>query len=106
MVLSTSSSSTTTIIALILIILLHENFAALDRHGHGDLPKSDVDLLEFPLNLEYLEAEFFSWGAFGLGLDAFAPNLTKGGPSPKANLSPLIKDYIIALSLHFKNSDT
>ncbi|KAL8472823.1 hypothetical protein ACS0TY_029879 [Phlomoides rotata] len=73
----TSSSSTTTIIALILILLLHENFAALDRHGHGDLPKSDVDLLEFPLNLEYLEAEFFSWGAFGRGLDAFAPNLTK-----------------------------
>ncbi|CAA2959809.1 Hypothetical predicted protein [Olea europaea subsp. europaea] len=25
------------------------------------LPNSDVDLLEFPLSLEYLEAEFFSW---------------------------------------------
>ncbi|KAL8486085.1 hypothetical protein ACS0TY_022520 [Phlomoides rotata] len=94
-----SSTSTTTITALILIItIIPGGFAASHTQGHGELPKSDVALLEFPLNLEYLEAEFFSWGAFGRGLDAFAPNLTKGGPSPvgakKANLSPLIKDII------------
>ncbi|XP_057806110.1 desiccation-related protein PCC13-62-like [Salvia miltiorrhiza] len=66
--------------------------------GAAGIPGSDVDLLEFPLNLEYLEAEFFSWGAFGRGLDAFEPNLTKGGPPPlgvkKANLTPLIEDII------------
>ncbi|KAL8486835.1 hypothetical protein ACS0TY_023506 [Phlomoides rotata] len=99
MLLSASPTSTTIkTTALILIILLHVSSATLVRDGHGDLPKSDVALLEFPLNLEYLEAEFFSWGAFGRGLDAFAPNLTMGGPPPigakKANLSPLIKDII------------
>ncbi|KAK6138383.1 hypothetical protein DH2020_027857 [Rehmannia glutinosa] len=52
------------------------------------IPKSDVDLLEFPLNLEYLEAEFFSWGALGRGLDSFAPNLTMGGPPPIGSPRP------------------
>ncbi|OIT35793.1 PREDICTED: desiccation-related protein PCC13-62-like isoform X1 [Nicotiana attenuata] len=64
----------------------------------SNLPKSDVDLLEFPLNLEYMEAEFFLWGSFGHGLDSFAPELADGGPSPIgatiAKLSPLIRDVI------------
>ncbi|KAK8959532.1 hypothetical protein KSP40_PGU002577 [Platanthera guangdongensis] len=36
--------------------------------GGENLPRSDIDLLEFPLNREYLEAEFFFFGAFGYGL--------------------------------------
>ncbi|KAF5738781.1 desiccation-related protein PCC13-62-like [Tripterygium wilfordii] len=56
----------------------------------------DVDLLEFPLNLEYLEAEFFLFGSLGFGLDKVAPNLTSGGPPPigvrKANLDPFTRD--------------
>ncbi|CAA7048099.1 unnamed protein product [Microthlaspi erraticum] len=59
----------------------------------------DRKLLEFPLNLEYLEAEFFLFGALGFGLDKVAPNLTMGGPSPfgaqKANLDPLTRDVIL-----------
>ncbi|KAL9859339.1 hypothetical protein AtNW77_Chr1g0046741 [Arabidopsis thaliana] len=59
----------------------------------------DRKLLEFPLNLEYLEAEFFLFGALGFGLDKVAPNLTMGGPSPigaqKANLDPLTRDIIL-----------
>ncbi|OIT21056.1 hypothetical protein A4A49_35700 [Nicotiana attenuata] len=68
----------------------------------SNLPKSDVDLLEFPLNLEYMEAEFFLWGSFGHGLDSFAPELADGGPSPIgatiAKLSPLIRDVIMIQS--------
>ncbi|WOG83451.1 hypothetical protein DCAR_0102626 [Daucus carota subsp. sativus] len=65
---------------------------------HAILPRSDIDLLEFPLNLEYFEAEFFLWGALGYGLDVADPALAFGGPSPvgpkRARLSPLIRDII------------
>uniref|UniRef100_A0A0D9W4I6 Desiccation-related protein PCC13-62 n=1 Tax=Leersia perrieri TaxID=77586 RepID=A0A0D9W4I6_9ORYZ len=60
------------------------------------LPQSDVDQLEFPLNLEYLETEFFCWSALGYGLDGIDSKLTGGGPAPIgaqiANLTPLIRD--------------
>nr|AWK59781.1 13-62 protein [Linderniella brevidens] len=63
-----------------------------------DLPKSDVNMLEFPLNLEYLEAEFFSWAALGKGLDELEPDLAKGGPPPigakKAKLSDVVRDIV------------
>ncbi|WVZ85494.1 hypothetical protein U9M48_032416 [Paspalum notatum var. saurae] len=60
------------------------------------LPQSDVDLLEFPLNLEYLETEFFCWSGLGYGLDAIDANLTGGGPpsigGQSASLTPFIRD--------------
>ncbi|MED6134986.1 hypothetical protein PIB30_042084 [Stylosanthes scabra] len=60
---------------------------------------SDVDLLEFPLNLEYLEAEFFLYGALGHGLDVVDPHLVGGGPTPiggkVAVLGPLVRDVIL-----------
>ncbi|KAK7329593.1 hypothetical protein VNO77_23763 [Canavalia gladiata] len=62
-------------------------------------PPSDNDLLEFPLNLEYLEAEFFLFGSLGHGLDVVAPDLAQGGPSPiggkLAHLDALINDVIL-----------
>eukprot|EP00253_Pinus_taeda_P013587 PITA_13587 len=58
----------------------------------------DVDWLEFPINLEYLEAEFFLWSVFGYGLDKVAPELVSGGPPPiggqKANLDPFLLEVI------------
>ncbi|PHT48714.1 Desiccation-related protein PCC13-62 [Capsicum baccatum] len=74
------------------IINDHNNYVA------RNVPKSDVDLIEFPLNLEFMEAEFFLWGSLGYGLDKFAPELADGGPAPIsariAKLSPLIRDVI------------
>ncbi|KAK4257860.1 hypothetical protein QN277_007394 [Acacia crassicarpa] len=59
---------------------------------------SDNDLVEFPLNLEFLEAEFFLFGALGYGLDAIDPKLAQGGPPPSggklAKLDALTKDVI------------
>ncbi|KAL3617190.1 hypothetical protein CASFOL_038937 [Castilleja foliolosa] len=50
----------------------------------------DSDYVELALNLEYLETEFFLYGALGYGLDIVAPGLSMGGPKPygaqKANL--------------------
>ncbi|XP_021290879.1 desiccation-related protein PCC13-62-like [Herrania umbratica] len=72
-------------------------------HRNFSVPKSDVNLLEFPLNLEYLEAEFFLYGALGYGLDKVDPNLTMGGPSPigakKANLDAFTRDVILQFAL-------
>lgn len=59
----------------------------------GRVPSVDIDSIEFPLNLEYLEGEFFLWSALGYGLDRVALELVGGGPAPigiqKANLDPL-----------------
>lgn len=63
------------VVASLILLLIPGSYSA-------KLPQSDVDLLEFPLNLEYLEAEFFLFGSLGHGLDKVAPNLTVGGPAP------------------------
>ena len=60
---------------------------------------NDTDFLEFPLNLEFLEAEFFLYGALGKGLDAIDPKLAQGGPPPVgaklAKLDAVTKDIIL-----------
>lgn len=59
---------------------------------------NDVDLIQFALNLEFLEAEFFLTGALGVELDSINSSLAQGGPPPigarKANLEPLVKRII------------
>ncbi|XP_068333790.1 desiccation-related protein PCC13-62-like [Pyrus communis] len=86
---------------LILLPLSCYSESILDHHHHdrsSSIPQSDVDLLEFPLNLEYLEAEFFLYGAFGHGLDTVDPSLTLGGPTPigakRAQLDHFTRDVI------------
>ncbi|XP_010929545.1 ferritin-like catalase Nec2 [Elaeis guineensis] len=89
-----ASTFSSTLLASLLLLLLSQ----LQVGRSVALPQSDVDLIEFPLNLEYLEAEFFLFGSLGHGLDQVAPNLTMGGPPPvgakKANLDPLIRDIV------------
>ncbi|KAJ4727648.1 Desiccation-related protein PCC13-62 [Melia azedarach] len=58
----------------------------------------DRDRIQFALNLEFLEAEFFLYGALGKGLDYIAPWLAEGGPPPigakKANLDEVTNQII------------
>ncbi|XP_059436190.1 ferritin-like catalase Nec2 [Corylus avellana] len=60
----------------------------------GPIVADDIDYIQFALNLEFLEAEFFLHGALGRGLDTIAPTFASGGLPPvgakKANLDPLI----------------
>lgn len=50
------------------------------------------------MNLEYLEAEFFAWGALGYGLDKIELGLSEGGPPPTrarlAKLGPFTRNVI------------
>lgn len=73
------------------------NFSRGTYHP-GPVNELDAQIFNFALNLEYLECEFFLGGAFGKGLDKFAPNLTGGGPPPlglqMANLDPQTRDIV------------
>lgn len=91
---------TTAVVAFFLIVLpqSYSSGSILSQYPHSVPAQSDVDLLEFPLNLEYLEAEFFLYGSLGHGLDTVNPGLTQGGPSPIgakiAHLDPFTRDVI------------
>ncbi|KAI6695744.1 hypothetical protein NL676_023454 [Syzygium grande] len=64
----------------------------------GPIPATDAELIHVAMNLEFLEAEFFLYGALGKGLDSIAPYLALGGPPPtggqRANLDPLVQRII------------
>ncbi|KAL3505601.1 hypothetical protein ACH5RR_030983 [Cinchona calisaya] len=106
MALSTSCTAASSLVLMkflsififLLLLLLPSSSTASHAKGSSAIPQSDVDLLEFPLNLEYLEAEFFLWGSLGRGLDTVAPELTGHGPSPIgakiANLDHLVRDIV------------
>lgn len=96
---------TTTIVASLILLLLTPisfSFPLIidedDTHESCSIPESDIDLLEFSLNLEYLAAEFFLHGSTGHGLDRHDPPLTAGGPRPigakKAKLDPFTRDIM------------
>ncbi|MED6220426.1 Ferritin-like catalase Nec2 [Stylosanthes scabra] len=87
------------IILLMALFPLITTIEGRSRRTSSSSSHSDVDLLEFPLNLEYLEAEFFLYGALGHGLDVVDPHLAGGGPTPiggkLAVLGPLVRDVIL-----------
>ncbi|KAI9196475.1 hypothetical protein LWI28_024281 [Acer negundo] len=88
-------------LTLLILPTSHSSSDELYIDKSAKIPQSDLDLLEFPLNLEYFEAEFFLYGALGYGLDKAAPKLAGGGPTPlgakKANLDPFTRDVVLAI---------
>lgn len=100
MALSTSTTTIMIFSVILLLLLLPKSYSSpLVINRKPSIPQSDIDYLEFPLNLEYLEAEFFLWGSLGYGLDKVDPNLTMGGPPPigvkQAKLDPLTRDVMV-----------
>lgn len=101
-------SSPSLIIVMILIIsskLTYKCFSLSTPSCDPMYPKDgipveeeDVDKVQFAINLEFLEAEFFLFGALGYGLDRVAPELAMGGLPPigaqKANLDDLTRNII------------
>ncbi|CAM6051241.1 unnamed protein product [Sphagnum compactum] len=71
--------------------------------AQANFTTSDYENIQVALNLEYLEAEYFLWAAYGYGLDKLAPYLPEGGPEPigvqKANLDNLTTDIVAQLGL-------
>ncbi|XP_023895665.2 desiccation-related protein PCC13-62 [Quercus suber] len=99
MALTTISTATiTTLLISLLFLPKFHSSKLIIENDHSSIAKADVNLLEFPLNLEFFEAEFFLYGSLGHGLDKVAPNLTKGGPTPigakKAKLDRFTQDII------------
>ncbi|KAJ9546366.1 hypothetical protein OSB04_018909 [Centaurea solstitialis] len=90
------SSSTVGLMMIKAYLIFLFTFATVN--SRPILPASDSDLTEFPLNLEYLEAEYFLFASMGRGLDSIRPDLADGGPPPigakKANLTSLTNDII------------
>ncbi|XP_071688528.1 ferritin-like catalase Nec2 [Rutidosis leptorrhynchoides] len=75
-----------------------QDYDPITPYSRSNVPKADKNILEFALNLEYLEAEFFLYGSTGKGLDHIQPGLAGGGPPPMgarmARLTPLLRNII------------
>lgn len=90
-------------LCLVLVLLLAINASLVNSSCSylscsGNISASDVDRVQFALNLEFTEAEFFLKGSTGKGLDAFNATLAQGGPPPvgakKAKLDPITNRII------------
>ncbi|EEF30511.1 conserved hypothetical protein [Ricinus communis] len=78
---------------LVYLVVLASTTLVGSAYSCGPIEADDKDRLQFALNLEYSEAEFFCYGSRGHGLDSIEPALANGGPPPigaqKANLDPV-----------------
>jgi hypothetical protein len=72
--------------------------------GGGGTAQSDIDILNFALNLEYLEAEFYLRAVFGRGLDdsdttgtGNRGNVTGGSAVPF--VTPMLRDFATEIAM-------
>ncbi|XP_004289928.1 PREDICTED: desiccation-related protein PCC13-62-like [Fragaria vesca subsp. vesca] len=83
--------------ALILSLTIHRAISVTDAPKYCEpITANDADSVQFALNAEYLEAEFFLFAALGRGLDSTNPGYSKGGPPPIGGQKALLDDPVVA----------
>lgn len=89
---------TISLVFLLLVMVAPATVLGYANYSCEAVRANDKDMIQFALNLEFLEAEYFLHGALGKGLDDFHPEYAKGGPPPigaqKANLDPRTRKFI------------
>ncbi|XP_074291910.1 desiccation-related protein PCC13-62-like [Silene latifolia] len=102
-ILTTSILKFTLVAILFSLVNVSNSFTISQNQTNQTIPQQDIDLIEFNLNLVYLEAEFLLHGALGYGLDKVAPDLAARGPTPKGSkkafLDPFTHSIIYQLGL-------
>lgn len=95
-----STTASLFLLALNLSLTIHQVMSTPNQSPLkycGPIAANDSDQIQFALNLEFLEAEFFLNGALGKGLDSIDPALSQGGPRPiGAQKARLDDDPVVA----------
>jgi hypothetical protein len=63
---------------VVIFLITLEFSQVMSAPNCGPIVAGDTDRIQFALNPEFLEAEFFLNGALGRGLDSIAPSYAEG----------------------------
>ena len=82
-----------------------------DGGGSVSLTSTDVNILNFALNLEYLEAEFYTYATTGAGIQALGIKVNGRGklgdviikPNPQVPFGPTIQQYALEIAADEQN---
>lgn len=72
------------------------------RCVHAQAAIDDVDILNFALNLEYLEAQFYSYAVYGKGLSS---SLRGGGPQATGGKKAKLTSVVASVALEIAQDE-